>query len=83
MGMFSNDPSALLIETELPTKSLIWGLRPSSGESYCSEHSFSNFALKEAVGQYHTMSCASWMAAIVLSLAFHWNDSIFLPRSVI
>lgn len=83
MGTFSNEPSALLIETEFPTKSLILGLRPSSGESYCIEHSFSSFALKEAVGQYHTTSCASWMAAIVLPSAFHWNDSIFLPTNLV
>lgn len=56
MGTVNSEPSALLIATEVPTKSCILGDLPNSEESYCKEHNFNNLELKAAVGQYHTIN---------------------------
>lgn len=81
MGILKSEPSALLIAKELPTKSWILGDLPNSGDSYVKVHNFNNFELNAAEKQYHTSSWVSWIPAIMLSVAFHWQDSIFLPET--
>lgn len=55
-GTVKSEPSALLMATELPTKSCILGDLPNSGESYCRVHNLNNLELNAAVGQYHTIN---------------------------
>lgn len=81
IGTLIREPSALRTETALPTKSLICGLRPSSGEPYCMEHILSNTELKAAVGQYQTISCVSCIVAIIFDSVFQRKDSVFLPAT--